>query len=281
MLIVLLLLAVLSPAAALAQNQTAIVGVTVIDVVESRTLPGMTVLIDRDRIANVAPASAVKLPTGTKTIDGAGKFLIPGLWDMHSHFTHDQSTLDLYVAYGVTTIRDMGSLAVKRTGDMTAESIPRDDAIKLDLQVRDEILSGKGFGPRIYSVGMIVTGGNAAEAGSHHIVVETPDAARAAVNKLADLRVDAIKVHARLTRESFFAIIDEAKKRALPSSVTRRSRSIPSKSAKRAKRPSSTTPVFGSTRTRMCPRTTRSKRGSATRRNTKRSRRMGRRWCRH
>jgi imidazolonepropionase-like amidohydrolase len=148
-------------------------------------------------------------------IDGSGKFLIPGLWDMHAHFTHDQSTLDLCVAHGVTTVRDMGSLAVKRDGDGIA-SLPRDDAIKLGLQVRDEIIAGKRTGPRIYSVGMIITGGTAADAPMHHIVVETPEAARAAVNKLADLGVDAIKVHARLSRESFFAIVEEAGKRKLP-----------------------------------------------------------------
>jgi len=216
MLIVFLLLVLLSPAASLAQTQTAIVDVTVIDVIAQRALPHMTVLIDGDQIANVAPTAAIQLPRNTRTIDGSGKFLIPGLWDMHAHFTHDPSTLDLYVSYGVTTIRDMGSLAVKRTGEREVESLPRDQAIKLGLQVRDEILAGKRTGPRIYSVGMIITGGNAAEAAPHQIVVETPEQARAAVNKMADLGVDAIKVHARLTRDTYLAIIDEAKKRGLP-----------------------------------------------------------------
>jgi imidazolonepropionase-like amidohydrolase len=213
--LVLVLALLLVPAASWAQTRTAIVNVTLVDVVEKRSVPGTTVVFDGDRIVDVAPTSGSQLPRGTKTIDGTGMFLIPGLWDMHTHFTHDQSTLDLNIVHGVTTLRDMGSLAGRRDGDKW-ESLPREEAIRAVLSVRDEIASGKREGPTIHSVGMIVTGGKVAIASPHQIVVETPEQARQAVNMLADLHVDAIKVHARLTRDTFDAIVSEAKKRKLP-----------------------------------------------------------------
>jgi len=205
----------LLPAASSAETRTAIFNVTLVDVVEKRPVPGTTVVFEGDRIVDVGPTSGSRLPRGTKSIDGTGMFLIPGLWDMHTHFTHDQSTLDLNVVHGVTTLRDMGSLAGTRVGDKW-KSLPRQEAIRAVLRVRDEIASGKRQGPTIYSVGMIVTGGKVADAAPHQIVVETPEQARQAVNMLADLHVDAIKVHARLTRDTFDAIMSEAKKRKLP-----------------------------------------------------------------
>ena len=198
-------------------SQIAIVNATVVDVITSRALPNMTVVINGDKIADVAPSASIQLPRGTTTIDGTGKFLIPGLWDMHTHFTHDQSTLDMYLAYGVTTIRDMGSTAVRRTNDHV-EHLPRDEAIALSLRVRDEVRSGKRLGPDIYSVGMIITGSAPGDTASplHQLIVNTPEEARATVDKLAGLGVDAIKVHARLSHDAFFAIVDEAKTRHLP-----------------------------------------------------------------
>jgi predicted amidohydrolase YtcJ len=66
-------------------SSTAITNVTVIDVAAGRGIPAQTVVIEGDRIVSVGPATAVKVRPGVVTVDGTGKFLIPGLWDMHGH----------------------------------------------------------------------------------------------------------------------------------------------------------------------------------------------------
>lgn len=205
----------LAVSAATAQS-IAIRNVTVIDVVEGRALPGVTVVIEGDKIASVSKDA--KAPKGARVIDGIGKYLVPGLWDMHTHFTQDSASLDLFLANGITGVRDMGAIALRRDGNRVS-NLPRDEAIQLLVRTRDDIRTGKLLGPRMYTVGMIVTGPNPnnpnATPAPHQIVVKTPEEARAAVNKLADMRVDAIKVHARLTRDCFLAIVDEAAKRKL------------------------------------------------------------------
>src|SRR5207244_5091637 len=90
-----LLVAVLfaSPAAGLSQKKPApeppakfaITGVTVIDVAAGRSLPDMTVLVVGDRITEVGKADAVAVPKDAAVVAGKGKFLVPGLWDMHAH----------------------------------------------------------------------------------------------------------------------------------------------------------------------------------------------------
>src|ERR1043165_46269 len=96
------------------QAQVTLTNVTVVDVRSGRTQPGMTVLIDSGRIASIA-ANRVA-PVRGRQIDGTGKFLIPGLWDMHVHLIFGdwfpgarEITLPLFVANGVTGVRDMGS----------------------------------------------------------------------------------------------------------------------------------------------------------------------------
>src|SRR5262245_16763353 len=72
--------------------------------------PGQTVVNEDRRINSVATGMAVKMPAGTKAIDGTGKFLIPGLWDMHVHAAWpglDALFAPLFVANGVTGVRDM------------------------------------------------------------------------------------------------------------------------------------------------------------------------------
>jgi predicted amidohydrolase YtcJ len=66
-------------------SPTAIEHVTVVDVVAGVAKPDMTVVVAGNKIASVGPASSVTMPKGTRAVDGRGKFLIPGLWDMYVH----------------------------------------------------------------------------------------------------------------------------------------------------------------------------------------------------
>ncbi len=92
-----------------------ITNVTVIDVIDGAARPAMTVLVRGDRIDRVA--TNVDIPLEARRIDGSGKFLIPGLWDMHSHHQATGADwVDLFVAKGVVGMRDMGADADFRVG---------------------------------------------------------------------------------------------------------------------------------------------------------------------
>ena len=106
----------------------AIIHVNVIDVVDGRIVPNSTVTIRGKTIASVAQNGAP--PGGAQIVDGQGTFVIPGLWDMHAHMEMTgESSLQLYVANGVTGIRDMGS------------------ALDVILNLREATSSGRTLGP--------------------------------------------------------------------------------------------------------------------------------------
>src|SRR5262245_18175537 len=93
----------------------AIAHVTVIDMTGSPPAPDRTVLIAKEKIIAVGPSESVAIPRGTRIVDGTGKFLIPGLADIHVHLTgagepdgSREFFLPLLIANGITTVRDMG-----------------------------------------------------------------------------------------------------------------------------------------------------------------------------
>ena len=98
-------------ASPVASGTIAITHATVIDVTSSTRHADQTVIISGNRIAAVGPAGATRVPNGVRIVDGRGGFLIPGLWDMHVHTTGPDADalLPIYVAHGVTGIRDMGA----------------------------------------------------------------------------------------------------------------------------------------------------------------------------
>ena len=179
----------------------AITHVTVIDGSNAAPQLDRTVLVSGDRIVNVTQSPP---PAGAQAMDARGKFIIPGLCDMHVHLagvTADprwskDTLLPLLIANGVTTVRDMG-------GDLTA------------LQNwKKEIAEGKLVGPRIYCAGPMLDGGKSDPPAL--VGISRPNDGRAAVRDLKNKRVDFIKVLSRLDRESYFAVADESKKQGLP-----------------------------------------------------------------
>lgn len=169
----------------------AITNVTVINVVTGEKRPGITVITTGDRITAIGPNAAI--PQGATQLNGKGKFLIPGLWDMHSH--HQGAgieCLDLFVAKGVVGTRDMG-------GD--ADFI---------LPLRDRIKAGSLLGPEIVASGPIVD--DAPPDFPFRIRVRNAEEAVKAVHNLKQLGVDFIKVHDHTPRDVFFAVASEAPK---------------------------------------------------------------------
>jgi len=175
----------------------AIIHATIHTMNDSVPIRDGTVVVDRGRIVSVGSGSTVKVPANARVVDASGKFVIPGLWDMHVHTAvpDGASLLGLYVANGVTGVRDMG-------GDFA-----------IIRRWRDEIRGGKRAGPRIVASGPYVQGGDAA---LPHFVARTPEQAEAAVDSLARLGVDFVKVHALVPRDAFFALARAARARGLP-----------------------------------------------------------------
>lgn len=138
----------------------AITHVTVIDMTGAPPRPDQTVIIQGNRIVSVGEGAP---PKGAELVEGRGKFLVPGFWDMHVHTTvpGGEALLSLYVANGATGVRDMN------------DSFPAVSAW------RERIAAGSLVGPRIVASGPYREGGAVP---IPHIVVRTPEAGRAAVD---------------------------------------------------------------------------------------------------
>ncbi len=170
-----------------------ITGVNVVDVMAGRIVPNRTVSISGDTITSVIQGGGAA-PADAQVVDGRGTFLIPGLWDMHAHVT--EMWLPLYVANGVTAIRDMGN-------DL--------DEI---LRLRAATSSGRIVGPRILAAGPILD--DAPGDWPLRMRVKNAEEGRAAVQLLRSRGVDLIKVHNFTPRDVFFAIAEGARRHDLP-----------------------------------------------------------------
>jgi imidazolonepropionase-like amidohydrolase len=193
------LLVAAGPACASGRRSSAMVidAVSVIDVEARTELPDQMVLIDSGRIVSVRPASQVDPPPGATVIDGTGKYLIPGLWDMHVHLSQvGKGSLPVLLANGITGVRDMG-------GDFAVLS-----------SWRRSIEADSLLGPRMVLPGPKLDGppNNAAV---DRLLLVTPDAGTRAVDSLAALGVDFIKVYEGLPREVFFAVARQARAKRL------------------------------------------------------------------
>jgi imidazolonepropionase-like amidohydrolase len=173
----------------------AIRGVTVLSPFDGTEAPGQTVLIDKGRVAGVSADADAALAEDVLIVEADGLFLMPGLWDFHTHLAMaDVNAAPLMVTQGVTGARDLGAVL---------EEI---DAL------RDRIRSGDVLGPRITRVGPTLNG---APNAAHHRVIDTPEAARAAVADLAGKGVDLLKTHNATEREPYFALLEAASEAGL------------------------------------------------------------------
>jgi len=181
-----------------ASDVTAVTGVTVID--EGGARRDQNVLVRGGRILDSGHLHRVPVPAGSRLVDGRGKFLIPGLADMHTHATEiDPMDPELYVVNGVTTTRQMSASDTVRTW-------------------RRDIEAGTRRGPR-WTVGSAIVDGVPSlweGLGAPYVAVADAAQARAAVREQARAGAEFIKTYTRLTRESFHAIAAEAGRVGLP-----------------------------------------------------------------
>ncbi len=198
------------PLFSLAQSNTrsqtqplVITHVTIIDATGARPKPDQTIVIVAGRIREIGKSSAVRVPRGAQVLDATGKFLIPGLWDMHVHLAgvsanpawSKEVVLPLYVANGVTGVRDMGS------------------DLKLIQQWRKEIADGLLAGPRIVTPGPMLTTRKSTQ--PEMSAVQNESEARQTVRSLKSRGADFIKV-IYLSHDSYMALADESKKEHIP-----------------------------------------------------------------
>ena len=174
----------------------AITNTSVVDPSTGTVRAGQTVVVRGSRIEAVMPAREARVPQGARRIDGTGRFVIPGLWDMHVHMDlpGGRAMLPLYVAHGVTGVRDMNSrLEVLRGWQR-------------------EIGRGAQVGPRMVVSGPYVVG--RAVPLPHLVALTAADGARA-VDSLAALGVDFIKVHNALPPAALYGVARRARERGI------------------------------------------------------------------
>lgn len=187
----------------------AFVGVTLVDVEQGTAVPDRTVLIDQGRIAAVTPEGALALPAHTVLIDARGMFLMPALWDMHTHVFAVSPLLDLplYIAYGVTNVRDMQGCP-KRGDPFIACA---DDKRRWTLEAQQ----GRRVGPRIIASTSFMANGpgmlDRLSGVPAFYGTATPDEARAFVRHFAAQSVEMIKVYDQIPRDAYFALVAEAR----------------------------------------------------------------------
>ncbi len=174
----------------------AFVDVNVVPMDRERVLEGQTVLVRDGRIAEMGPVAAVTVPAGAPMISGRGRYLMPGLADMHVHFNSNaleaQNDHILFLANGVTTVREMWG-----------------DGNQLSLAERGAIAAGVRLGPTIYAASPGMDGPGGPWAGSTPPVT-TVEQARATVAEHAAKGYDFIKVYNLLGPAVYDAIVEEA-----------------------------------------------------------------------
>lgn len=183
---------------------TAITGARLIDGTGAAPIDDSVVLTEGDRIRAAGPRAKVPVPRGSTVVDAKGKFLMPGLVDVHCHINVDQESMKRYwlatLRWGVTTMRMAGN--------------DKPEAVKLFHQAR----AGEFLAPRAYTAGQGFSVSGPYE-GAPVNRPKTPEEARANVHKLAAQKVDFVKIwmtNPRFSPEIIAAIVDEAKKQGIP-----------------------------------------------------------------
>jgi len=180
----------------------AFVGVNVVPMTADVVLPDQTVLIRHGRIDAVGPRAEIAVPPGAEVVDGAGRYLMPGLADLHTHLGIDlgngvndgANQAEVYLAFGVTTILNMGETLQPRGAGL--------------MDLRDRILTGESAGPTILTASIAY--GPADGVAAHQTVASYDDGVRHVVESKA-AGYDLIKVYNQVPSAAFYGIVDAAR----------------------------------------------------------------------
>jgi imidazolonepropionase-like amidohydrolase len=159
-----------------------------------RTVPGTTVVVSGNRIAQIGPDGTVPIPQGAEVVDVAGKTVLPGLWDMHVHLSFETDGL-LNIAAGVTTVRDLAN-----------------DMDRL-LEMRRRYDEGTAIGPRVILAGFL--DGPGLYAGPTKVLVDSTEDATQAIDRYKTKGYEQIKVYSSIKPELVRTIIERAHGRGM------------------------------------------------------------------
>lgn len=176
------------------KGKTAYLGGTAWDGTGAPPILDAVILVAGDSIEAIGPPDLVKVPRGAREVRLDGQFVIPGLIDSHVHTAH--WTLSRFLAYGVTTVRDVGGW---------------EDSI---LALRDSVNTGSVRGPRMYVAGAMIDGPGATRPSA--TVVTTPQQARRAIDQRTLEETSLAKVYTKITPRLLAPLLDEAKVLNLP-----------------------------------------------------------------
>jgi imidazolonepropionase-like amidohydrolase len=171
---------------------TAFINVNVLPMSSEAVLPSQTVIVEDGLITAVGDVDGIRIPSEATVVDGTDRFLMPGLAEMHAHVPPASSAeldryFNLFVANGVTSIRGM---------------LGRPD----HLALRDSIVAGNVFGPRLVTSGPSLNGRS----------VSGRRDARRQVREQADAGYDFVKIHPGLSRDEFVALAETANEIGIP-----------------------------------------------------------------
>jgi imidazolonepropionase-like amidohydrolase len=166
--------------------------VAVVPMDRERVLEGQHVVVRGDRITAIGPAATVRVPTGARRVDGRGKYLMPGIAEMHAHVPGEQNPqavdiMALYVLTGATTIRGMNGTPFQH-------------------ELRRRITAGEILGPTLFAVAPPFSGQS----------VGTPDDERRKVREYKAAGYDVLKIYPGIPRETYDAIIATAREVGIP-----------------------------------------------------------------
>jgi imidazolonepropionase-like amidohydrolase len=179
------------------QDTLAIEHVTVLPMDRDTALADHTVLVARDRIIWVGPARNARISSAARRVDGRSRYLIPGLADMHVHLDKGVEELPLYVAAGVTTVRNMRGRPEH-------------------LAWRARVATGSLAGPTIFTSGPTLAGPRFFDRGRGFVGVRTPQDAERVAREQARAGYDMIKVHSRLTLPVYQRLLAAARDARIP-----------------------------------------------------------------
>lgn len=184
-------------AAAAGTDVVVVLGATVVDGTDAPARPNSAVVLVGDRIAWVGPAAELPHCAGARIVDGRGRYLIPGLWDMHAHgIDYEQLWPPMFLANGVTGIREMQGYDENRA-------------------TRDKIVRGELLGPRVV-MGSAILDGPVSLLGPPITQVANAEEGRAAVRTAIAQGSDFVKVYFYLPKDAFEGIADECRRFGLP-----------------------------------------------------------------
>jgi hypothetical protein len=193
-------------------GNVAIVNVNIIEVEDGTVLENRTIIIKDNYITEIGPSNKLKHQKQVRIINGKGKYIIPGLWDMHAHTSSETNTrgivYPLFIANGITSLRVMSA-------DCFDPCWPLSMNITQSRKLQKDVKSGKLIGPRTILGSIYVNGARAGDSSTIKAPA-TLEHGSQLVSLLLERDVDFIKISDGIPRDAYFGIAKEAKRQNIP-----------------------------------------------------------------